>query len=216
MSSYGAEAGGFVRTRDDLEAPDLQTGLTPARCPTGARAGPARGRRARRATAQEPGERHVALRRPADPPAIDPGYLADPADLEVLVAGARLARAIAAREPLAGLVDAERSPGAGVGDGDALWDWIRADLASMLSTPSGHVRDGRPGRRGLRARTLRPARRRRAAGRRRVRHARRPAGQRQRADDRARGARGRRHPRQHAALGKRTGWRSSTPSRQRR
>ena len=136
MSSCGAEAGGFVGTRAGLDAPDLQIGVIP---------GPAPGPTPpdRRGVTMLVDAAHVRSRgsvtlRSADPgvaPAVDPAYLADPADLEVLVAGARLARAIAAREPLAGLVDAERSPGAGV-DGDALRDWIRADLASMFH-PSG-------------------------------------------------------------------------------
>ena len=48
---------------------------------------------------------------PAARPAIDPAYLSDERDLDILLAGVREAREIAACEPLAGIVEAETAPG---------------------------------------------------------------------------------------------------------
>lgn len=60
----------------------------------------------------------------ADPlalPHLNPRYLSDPADQRVLLAGLRAARAIAATEPLAGLIEGELFPGAGAAsDADLL------------------------------------------------------------------------------------------------
>jgi choline dehydrogenase len=53
----------------------------------------------------------------------------------VLVAGVRIAREIAAREPLASITDGELMPGADVDD-DRVRDWIRATAGTMFH-PTG-------------------------------------------------------------------------------
>ena len=87
----------------------------------------------------QPRRHHAAFRRPAPKPLIDPAYLQDPADLEVLLAGVRQAREIAA---------AGRWRGSARGSGRPVR--ARADLARLgpprgrhAVPPDRHLRDGR-------------------------------------------------------------------------
>jgi choline dehydrogenase len=75
----------------------------------------------------------------ADPyakPIVDPAYFADEADLDVLVAGIRIARQIAECEPLAGITAGEMTPGANVDDAEQIREWIRATSGTMFH-PTG-------------------------------------------------------------------------------
>jgi choline dehydrogenase len=112
FASTGAETIGFTRTREGLAAPDVQHGPLPGPAPEGL-ALPDRRGVALLTIGLEVRSRGSVTLRSADPlaqPAIDPAYLADDADLAVLERGADLARRIAATEPLAGLIDGERTP----------------------------------------------------------------------------------------------------------
>ncbi|MEO3973508.1 GMC family oxidoreductase N-terminal domain-containing protein [Streptomyces sp. CAU 1734] len=90
------EAGGFVRTSPELIGPDVQLSFAPmsglnqgARPGEGFTIGPA---------VTRPRSRGRLSLRSADPltaPAIDPGYLTEPEDIEPLIAGVRLARSLA-------------------------------------------------------------------------------------------------------------------------
>ncbi len=73
---------------------------------------------------------------PAAGPVVDPAYFADEADLEVLVAGVRMAREIAACEPLAQLTAGELLPGEDVDDDERVRAWVRATAGSMFH-PTG-------------------------------------------------------------------------------
>jgi choline dehydrogenase len=53
----------------------------------------------------------LGSRDPRARPVIDPAYLNREADVDMLVAGVRMAREIAACEPLAGIVDGETASG---------------------------------------------------------------------------------------------------------
>jgi choline dehydrogenase len=83
--------------------------------------------------------------RSADPlakPVIDPAYLADDADLDVLVAGVRQAREIAAQAPLARHIAAEYAPGEQVRD-DELRAWIRRNVGTIFHPTSTCAMGGR-------------------------------------------------------------------------
>jgi choline dehydrogenase len=54
----------------------------------------------------------------------------------VLVAGVRMAREIAAHEPLASITDGELMPGEEVDDDDRVRDWVRATAGTMFH-PTG-------------------------------------------------------------------------------
>jgi choline dehydrogenase len=133
MASVGAEVGGFVRNHSDAPAPDLQLGLLPGPAPTPDLAAPDHRGVAVLVAAVAAGSRGRVLLRSADPaarPLVDPNYLSAESDLDTLVAGVRLAREIAACQPLAGLVAGEDGPGDC--DDERLRDWIRSSLGTMF------------------------------------------------------------------------------------
>ncbi|MGP4101671.1 GMC family oxidoreductase [Nonomuraea sp. KM90] len=136
MSSCGAEAGAFVRTRAGLTAPDLQIGAHPGPIP-GEGSANRRGLAILVSALDVHSRGRITLRStdPADPPLIDPAYLSAETDLDILVAGAHLARDITACSPLAGLVTGEHQPGEHV-DGPALREWIRGHVGTMFHPTS--------------------------------------------------------------------------------
>jgi choline dehydrogenase len=138
IASLGAETGGFARSRDDLPAPDLQLGLLPGPAPAPDLAPAQRRGVAILVGAVAARSRGSVTLRSADPmtrPAVDPNYLADPADLETLVVGVRLARQIAACQPLSGHITGAYAPAEHL-DGAQLRDWIRELLGTMFH-PTG-------------------------------------------------------------------------------
>jgi choline dehydrogenase len=77
--------------------------------------------------------------RSADPrakAAIDPAYLADQADLDVLVAGVRQAREVAACQPFAGLTAGELAPGDRPRDDRGLRAWVRGNVTTIFHPTS--------------------------------------------------------------------------------
>lgn len=132
LASCGADAGGFVRSRPDAPAPDLQftvIGMPPP-FPEPAKPG-VRAFSVGVAALDVRSEGRVRLRSPdpRDAPAIDPGYLTAAADLDLLVTGVRIAREIAARAPLAHHIGGEYAPGDDHGDDDdALRAWVRRNV----------------------------------------------------------------------------------------
>jgi choline dehydrogenase len=143
MASNGVEAGGFARTHDDLPAPDLQYGVAPAPHPI-------IGEPTQRVLSQlvwavdvkSRGRVSLQSGHPWAKPAIDPAYLADEADLDVLVAGVRQAREIAAQEPLAGYIAGEDAPGEQVRDDEQLRVWIRYNVSTIFHPTSSCAMGG--------------------------------------------------------------------------
>jgi choline dehydrogenase len=136
MASNGVEAGGFVRTRGELPAPDLQYGVVQGPDPSIAELSRVVSVLVIAVDVKSRGR--VSLRS-ADPrarPAMDPAYLSQEDDLAVLVDGVRLAREIAARPPLADHLDGEQSPGEHVREDEQLRSWIRGDLRTIFHPTS--------------------------------------------------------------------------------
>jgi choline dehydrogenase len=139
MASFGAEAGGFTRSSGDRPAPDLQFGAIPGPPPL-----PELGPPTQRAVGTLVGAVHVRSRGrvtlasadPAARPLVDPAYFAAEDDLEVLVAGVRIAREITAHKPLASITDGELMPGEEVDDDDRVREWVRATAGTMFH-PTG-------------------------------------------------------------------------------
>nr|WP_239067001.1 GMC oxidoreductase [Actinomadura bangladeshensis] len=73
---------------------------------------------------------------PCAKPLIDPNYLADKADLDILVAGVRQAREIAATGPLASLIGGEWAPGEQVESDEAIVGFIRRQVATLFHPTS--------------------------------------------------------------------------------
>jgi choline dehydrogenase len=78
---------------------------------------------------------------PADLPVVDPHYLQEDADLEVLLRGIAISRELAHTSAFDALRGRELAPGAGVTDRDALADYVR-DNASTVWHPVGTCRMG--------------------------------------------------------------------------
>ena len=135
FASTGAETIAFTRTREDLPGPDVQHGPLPGPAPDPGLAMPDRRGVTLLVMAVDVASRGSVTLRSADPrakPRIDPAYLAEEADLDVLVRGVALARAIAATGPLARIADGERTPGAQVSDDASLREWLRASVATTF------------------------------------------------------------------------------------
>lgn len=134
FASNVAESGGFVRTRAGLVAPDVQFHVLPTPFLEQGLAEPP----ARAITvlvgAISPASRGRVLLRSVDPrwrPLIDPAYLSASPDLDALVEGVRLARAIVNQAPLARLVTGEYAPGAHARTDEDLRDYVRGNAATL-------------------------------------------------------------------------------------
>jgi len=134
LCSNVAEAGGFVRTRPGLNAPDLQFHCAAAwfldhgfTRPAGAgfTIGPTLIRPASRGT--------LSLRSasPLDPPQIDPQYLTQPGEADVLVHGIRLAREIVGQTPLGRFRGPEYTPGTHIRSDRELDAYVRQTVETI-------------------------------------------------------------------------------------
>ena len=97
MASIGSEAGGFVRSRAGLAAPDLQFNALPGPRPNDDLTLPDWGGISMVVGVIDVCSRGRVSLRSADPgtrPAMDPAYFATDVELDVLVAGVRQAREI--------------------------------------------------------------------------------------------------------------------------
>jgi choline dehydrogenase len=140
-----AEAGAFVRTslaRD--ERPDVQLHFVPAQLDEhGRNRLPGHGFTVH-ACVLRPASRGTLTLRSAlatDPPRIQPRYLSEPGDLEVLLEGMRVAREIIAAAPFARFRGRELFPGEGLGTRDELEAIVRRK-AETIYHPVGTCRMG--------------------------------------------------------------------------
>jgi len=139
-----AETGGFLRTAEGLAAPDIQLHFIPAFVID----------HGRTKMKQNGMTLHVCLLRPesagtirlrsADPTdsaVIDANYLAAGKDLDVLVKGTKMARAIFAQKAFDRYRGEELEPGAGKASGTDLAQWVRARCETIYH-PVGSCRMG--------------------------------------------------------------------------
>jgi choline dehydrogenase len=140
-----AEAGLFTRTRPDTPtgAPDLQFFFGPVQFVDEQYRTDGPGFTFAPILAQ-PLSRGTVRLRPGDPyglPVVDPRYLSDPVDAQVLVRGIELARELARSAPFAPLRGRELAPGEKVDDRPDLLRYVRAN-ASTVWHPAGTARMG--------------------------------------------------------------------------
>lgn len=138
-ASNVAEAGGFVRTVEGLPAPDLQYHVLPTPFVDQGLVEPSQRLLSVMVTAVAIASRGALTLRSASPyakPLIDPAYLADKADLDILVAGIRQAREIAATGPLAGLLGGEWAPGEQAASDEDLAAFVRRECATLFHPTS--------------------------------------------------------------------------------
>lgn len=134
FTSNVAETGAFLRTRDDLPAPDVQLHVAPAMFVNhglteppgvGFTIGPTLVSVASRGTLR------LRTGDPRLPPVIEPNYLEAPEDLASLVAGIRIAREIGDRPPLRRFLRSEYLPGPRVHDTEALEEYVRSAVETL-------------------------------------------------------------------------------------
>ena len=137
---------GFLKTRPELETPDIQYHIQPFSADN-----PADGaHRFSAVTAsvlqlrpESTGSIMLKTSDPDDYPAIHPNYLATRTDCDTIVAGLRMTRDICRQEPVKSLITEEYSPGKDVesDDYDAMLNWAR-DTATTIYHPTGTCKMG--------------------------------------------------------------------------
>ncbi len=135
MTSNVAQAGGFARSVSRLPAPDLQWHVLPVPFRDGGLADPADRGMSVLVTLIDVRSRGRILLRSTDPrhkPLIDPGYLANPADLEALVRGVRMVRDIASARPMRRLTRAEMTPGEKLSSDAELREFVRREVTTIF------------------------------------------------------------------------------------
>ncbi|HTW37526.1 MAG TPA: choline dehydrogenase [Steroidobacteraceae bacterium] len=140
-----AEAGGFVRTRLARdERPDVQLHFVPAQLDDhGRHRLPGHGFTVHACVLRPLSRGRLRLRsaNPADRPLIEPRYLSEPADLDVLLEGIGISREIIAARPFEGYRGAEVFPGEGRGTRADLTEMVRRK-AETIYHPAGTCRMG--------------------------------------------------------------------------
>ena len=134
LDSIISEALLFLRTRPELDAPDIE--VVHLVVPLGDHQRPADDGAALGVILMRPQSRGTVTLRSADPhdaPLIDPGYLSDAAgdDLTTLVAGVRAAQGIARQPEFAKWLGDPLTDGALAEDADGIADYIRATAGSI-------------------------------------------------------------------------------------
>jgi choline dehydrogenase len=134
LTSNVGEAAAFIKSRPELDAPDLELIFAPVLyLDEGLSEPDAHGFSIASVCLQPRSVGRLTLRSadPMQPPDIDPAFLSDPEDLRVMAEGVRQAKQIAASAPLSEITDGERAPG----DAD-VEEWIRG-AAHTIYHPVG-------------------------------------------------------------------------------
>ena len=123
-------AHGFVRTRPELETPDVQFHFAHASYARSAKRGalekePGMTCSVCQLRPESTGSIHIQSAEPTAPPAIKPNFLSEDADRAALIEGMRIGRRVGAAPSLARYADHELYPGDGVQTDDELLDFCR-------------------------------------------------------------------------------------------
>ncbi len=135
----------FLKTRPELETPDIQFHLQPfsaTRPADGPHPFSAFTASVLQLRPESAGHLELASPHYADHPKIHPNYLATKTDCDTLVEGIRIARKICSTSPVNKLITAEYTPGEEVSDDyDALLEWAR-NTATTIYHPTGTCKMG--------------------------------------------------------------------------
>lgn len=146
MAMAASLATGFMKTRDDLETPDVQFHVQPLSAENpgkGADKFAAFTMSVCQLRPESRGEIKLASAKPRDYPKIHANYLATETDRQTVVAGVNIARTIARHAPLTSKISEEFRPSADldINDYDATLDWARNNTASIYH-PTGTCKMG--------------------------------------------------------------------------
>jgi choline dehydrogenase-like flavoprotein len=138
------EVTGFLRTIDGLDRPDVQLVFMPANRPNPGQAFPHGHGFGVNSILLQPKSRgsvNITSNDPNVAPDIDNAFMRDPADLEPLLRGIRIARKILARPELGKYQATEILPGPSLDKDDELRDYIKR-MCSAVHHPGGSCRMG--------------------------------------------------------------------------
>lgn len=145
LSSTAGIMYGFVRTRPELDTPDVQYHIAHAsfrdpkvRTPDdfpGLTIGPCQLRPSSRGTI------HLRDADPFSAPRIAPNILKEADDRQTLLAGMRIARDLTRADPMAAFIDSEDTPGAQIDDDEALLEYA-ANTGATVYHPVGTCKMG--------------------------------------------------------------------------
>jgi choline dehydrogenase len=146
MTMAASLATGFIKTRDDLETPDIQFHVQPLSAENpgqGADKFSAFTTSVCQLRPESRGEIRLKSSDPREYPAIIPNYLSTKTDCDTAVAGVNIARKIARHAPLTSKISEEFRPHASldINDYDATLDWARNNTASIYH-PTGTCKMG--------------------------------------------------------------------------
>jgi choline dehydrogenase len=146
MTMAASLATGFVKTRDDLETPDIQFHVQPLSAENpgkGADKFSAFTMSVCQLRPESRGEIRLNSNKPRDYPKIIPNYLSTKTDCDTVVAGVNIARDIARHAPLTSKISEEYRPHADLpmDDYDQTLDWARNNTASIYH-PTGTCKMG--------------------------------------------------------------------------
>lgn len=146
MTMAASLATGFLKTRDDLETPDIQFHIQPLSAENpgkGADPFSAFTMSVCQLRPESRGEIRLSSANPRDYPKIIPNYLATDTDCRTLVAGIKIARKIARTAPLDVKIAREfrPNPDLPMDDDAAILDWARNNTASIYH-PTGTCKMG--------------------------------------------------------------------------
>ena len=146
MAMAASLATGFMKTREDLETPDIQFHVQPLSADNpgkGADKFSAFTMSVCQLRPESRGEIRLKSNGSRDYPAIIPNYLSTKTDCDTVVAGVNIARTIARKEPLAAKISTEYRPhpDLDINDYDATLDWARGNTASIYH-PTGTCKMG--------------------------------------------------------------------------
>ncbi|MEP0960460.1 MAG: choline dehydrogenase [Roseobacter sp.] len=146
MTMAASLATGFLKTRKDLETPDIQFHVQPLSAENpgkGADKFSAFTMSVCQLRPESRGEIQLSSANARDYPKIIPNYLSTETDCRTIVAGINIARRIARQAPLTSKISEEFRPHAtlDIGDYDATLDWARNNTASIYH-PTGTCKMG--------------------------------------------------------------------------
>jgi choline dehydrogenase len=137
---------GYLKTRDELETPDIQFHIQPFSADnptTGTHAFDAFTASVLQLRPESAGEIRLKSAEPREYPEIHPNYLATALDQETIVEGIRVARRICRHGPVKDMITEEHAPGCAIADDDydGLLNWAR-DTATTIYHPTGTCKMG--------------------------------------------------------------------------
>jgi len=146
MTMAASLATGFLKTRKDLETPDIQFHVQPLSAENpgkGADKFSAFTMSVCQLRPESKGEIRLKSGKPRDYPKIIPNYLSTETDCRTVVEGVNIARRIARHAPLTSKISEEYRPSAtlDIDDFDATLDWARNNTASIYH-PTGTCKMG--------------------------------------------------------------------------